>query len=141
VFQKLLKKLAAGLNRARIPYMVIGGQAVLIYGEPRLTRDIDVSLGVGAEKLEALLGLCSRLKLKTLVKDAGAFVSQTFTLPALEEKAESGSISFFPSPRTKGRPLQGRGAPGSETSPSGWRPWRTWSFTKLLPAGPGIWRM
>jgi len=29
--------------------MVIGGQAVLLYGEPRLTRDIDITLGIGVE--------------------------------------------------------------------------------------------
>lgn len=30
------------LNRLRIPYMVTGGVASVVYGEPRLTRDIDV---------------------------------------------------------------------------------------------------
>jgi len=38
----LLVNLAKALDEAGIPYMLIGGQAVLIYGEPRLTRDIDV---------------------------------------------------------------------------------------------------
>lgn len=26
--------------------MIIGGQAVMVYGEPRLTKDIDITLGV-----------------------------------------------------------------------------------------------
>ena len=43
MFQKLLKRIARELDRIKIPYMVIGGQAVLIYGEPRLTKDIDIS--------------------------------------------------------------------------------------------------
>jgi hypothetical protein len=30
------------LNRLRIPYMVTGGVASVVYGEPRLTRDIDL---------------------------------------------------------------------------------------------------
>ena len=34
--------------------MVIGGQAVLLYGEPRLTRDIDITLGVGVRELNKL---------------------------------------------------------------------------------------
>ena len=42
----LLVHLARAPDEAGIPYMVIGGQAVLIYGEPRLTRDIDVTLGL-----------------------------------------------------------------------------------------------
>ena len=32
--------------------MIIGGQAVLLYGEPRLTRDIDITLGVNANYQE-----------------------------------------------------------------------------------------
>jgi len=34
--------------------MVIGGQAVLLYGEPRLTKDIDITLGKGIESLEKI---------------------------------------------------------------------------------------
>ena len=41
MFQDLLKRVAGELSRNAIPYMVIGGQAVLLYGEPRLTKDID----------------------------------------------------------------------------------------------------
>ncbi len=48
--KELIKNLAVELSRKGIDYMIIGGQAVLIYGEPRLTRDIDITLGVGIEK-------------------------------------------------------------------------------------------
>jgi hypothetical protein len=40
MFEQLLEAIARGLERLSIPYMLIGGQAVLLYGEPRLTRDI-----------------------------------------------------------------------------------------------------
>ena len=40
MFERLLKRLARGLGQAGLQYMVIGGQAVLLYGEPRLTKDI-----------------------------------------------------------------------------------------------------
>ena len=46
MFKKLLEKIARGLDKRKIPYMVIGGNAVLIYGEPRLTQDIDITLGL-----------------------------------------------------------------------------------------------
>lgn len=36
------------LNRMRIPYLVTGGVAAVIYGEPRLTRDIDLVLDLRA---------------------------------------------------------------------------------------------
>ena len=51
MFTQLLERIALGLEQRQIPYMIIGGQAVLLYGEPRLTRDIDVTLGVGTERL------------------------------------------------------------------------------------------
>lgn len=33
--------------------MVIGGQAILLYGEPRLTRDIDITLGINVDELKS----------------------------------------------------------------------------------------
>jgi hypothetical protein len=38
---KVLKSIASFLSEAGIPYMVTGGQAVLQYGIPRFTKDID----------------------------------------------------------------------------------------------------
>ena len=51
MFNSLLKAIAQSLDRRGIPYMVIGGQAVLLYGEPRQTRDIDVTMGIGPERV------------------------------------------------------------------------------------------
>jgi hypothetical protein len=45
MFETLLERIALALEQAAVPYMVIGGQAVLLHGEPRLTKDIDVTLG------------------------------------------------------------------------------------------------
>ena len=41
MFEALLARLATELKRADIRYMVIRGQAVQLYGEPGMTRDID----------------------------------------------------------------------------------------------------
>ena len=87
MFQELLTKLARELKTSNIPYMVIGGQAVLLYGEPRLTRDIDITLGIGPEKLTSVLALAECLHLKVLVDDAEAFARKTMVLPLLEEKS------------------------------------------------------
>jgi hypothetical protein len=35
--------------------MVIGGHAAILYGEPRLTRDIDITVGMGPDRLQELL--------------------------------------------------------------------------------------
>jgi len=86
-FQNLLKKIANALDKRQIPYMIIGGQAVLVYGEPRLTRDIDVTLGVGVEERERVMSAISHIKLKFLTDDIESFVKKTMVLPALDEKS------------------------------------------------------
>lgn len=88
MFQRLLKKLASELNKNNIPYMVIGGQAVLIYGEPRLTKDIDIILGVGPEKLNQVKVVVKKLGLKILTNNIENFVRQTMVIPVLDEKSD-----------------------------------------------------
>ena len=58
-FEALLARMANALQGRGLSFMVIGGQAVLVHGEPRLTQDIDVTLGVTPDHLD----------------DVGAFVS------------------------------------------------------------------
>jgi hypothetical protein len=69
MFKKLLKKIANELNNNNIPYMVIGGQAVLLYGEPRLTKDIDLTLGIGIDGLKDINSIIQKLNLKALVNE------------------------------------------------------------------------
>ena len=85
MFEEILARIAAGLDRHRIPYMIIGGQAVLLYGEPRLTRDIDITLGVTIDRLAELLAVVKELSLKSLPEDVETFVAQTMVLPAVDE--------------------------------------------------------
>jgi len=66
--------------------MVIGGQAVLLYGEPRLTRDIDITLGVDTGCLDEILDLAGELSLRALPDDVKEFALQTMVLPCLHEK-------------------------------------------------------
>ncbi len=67
--------------------MVIGGQAVLIYGEPRLTKDIDITLGIGIDQYERVFSFVKSLKLKLLPDDPDAFIKKTMVLPVLDEKS------------------------------------------------------
>lgn len=62
--------------------MIIGGQAVLIYGRPRLTRDIDITLGVDTDKFSSVEQVCKELKLKLLVENPRDFARDTKVLPA-----------------------------------------------------------
>lgn len=77
----LLAGLARVLGASRIPFMLIGGQAVLLHGRPRLTDDIDATLGVGPEHLPAVLKACETIGLDPLPADVAAFVADTFVLP------------------------------------------------------------
>jgi hypothetical protein len=86
VFETLLKRLARELERAQIPYMVIGGQAVQLYGEPRMTRDIDLTLGLGVEGLDRILDVSTRCGLKPVTSAPAEFVRETMVLPVLEER-------------------------------------------------------
>lgn len=85
MFEELLVKLALALDEHNIPYMIIGGQAVLLYGEPRLTRDIDVTLGVDIDVLAEILGISKKLNLKPLPSKLEDFVKKTMVLPTEDE--------------------------------------------------------
>jgi hypothetical protein len=66
--------------------MIIGGQAVLLYGTPRLTRDIDITLGVDTDKFKLIEGVCSKSGLKILPENPEDFARETKVLPAEESK-------------------------------------------------------
>jgi hypothetical protein len=83
MFAQLLERLARALDRAGLPYMIIGGQAVLLYGEPRLTRDIDITLGVDVDRLSELLAIVGELRLNPLV-DPDSFTRRTMVLPCAD---------------------------------------------------------
>jgi len=86
MFEKIICSISSELKRRNIPYMLIGGQAVLLYGEPRLTRDIDITLGVDVDKLEDIISMANDLALKILPENIKSFVSKTMVLPAIHEE-------------------------------------------------------
>jgi hypothetical protein len=83
MFAELLERLAHALDQARLPYMIIGGQAVLLYGEPRLTRDIDITLGVDVDRQTDVVSVAESLALTPLVTPE-SFTKQTLVLPCLD---------------------------------------------------------
>ena len=85
MFEEILSRIGSCLKKHNIPYMIIGGRAVLLYGEPRLTRDIDITLGISPERLKELLTVVRELSLKPIPEDIESFVQQTMVLPALDE--------------------------------------------------------
>lgn len=86
MIQKVIKNIARHLDKNGIPYMIIGGQAVLLYGTPRLTRDVDITLGIDVDELFLIEAICKKLKLKILVDNPRDFANETKVLPAEETK-------------------------------------------------------
>lgn len=87
MFQQIIAKTARALAEAEIPYMIIGGQAVLRYGIVRVTKDIDITLGVNIDGLPQILEVVRGLNLKILPKDYEHFVSRTMVLPVEDGKS------------------------------------------------------
>lgn len=50
--EALLKKLAEILHKLDIPYLITGGVAVVVWGRPRFTADIDIVVELASEKLD-----------------------------------------------------------------------------------------
>lgn len=88
MFQQLLQRIALALSEQGIPYMVIGGQAVLLYGEPRLTKDVDVTLGVGPDRLNDVLCAVEDQAWNVLVENPRSFVEETMVLPCEDPQTE-----------------------------------------------------
>jgi predicted nucleotidyltransferase len=80
MFEQILARISRELEEAGLAYMVIGGQAVLLYGEPRLTKDIDITLGASLDRLPEVLKLATRMGLEPLV-DPETFTRQTMVFP------------------------------------------------------------
>ena len=74
-------RLLQPLNSTQIPYMVTGGLAAIIYGEPRLTNDVDVVLQLDPEDAERLLAV---------------FPAPGYYVPPLETVRAAGEVSISP---------------------------------------------
>lgn len=83
-FDRLIAGVAGALAARDLPFMVIGGQAVLLHGEPRLTQDIDITLAADPRRLPEVLQTCDALGLRPLPEEVESFVRRTFVLPAAD---------------------------------------------------------
>jgi hypothetical protein len=83
--ERALVDLATALSDAGIPYMVIGGLANAVWGEPRATLDIDVTVALEPEALDRLITAVVPL-FQPLVPDPASFVRETHVLPVASEQ-------------------------------------------------------
>ena len=94
MFERLLEQISIELASRSIPYLIVGGQAVLVHGEPRLTRDIDVTLGVDADRLDDILAIVTHAGWNVLVQTPHDFVQKTMVLPC-EDSATGVRLDFI----------------------------------------------
>lgn len=87
MFEAILRKTANELKKRKIPYMVIGGQAVLLYGEPRFTRDIDITLGVDIDRFEEVKAAVKSLGFNPSAEDPEGFAAKTNVFPVVDVKS------------------------------------------------------
>lgn len=85
MLSKVYEKLAKAFEKYQLPYMVIGGQAAILFREPRFTNDIDITLGIGPGGLDNILKICKEYEFRILVENPDEFVEQTFVLPVYDE--------------------------------------------------------
>jgi hypothetical protein len=52
--EKAIVGVAGALRRLQIPYMIIGGMANIVWGEPRATHDVDVTVWVEEPQIAGL---------------------------------------------------------------------------------------
>jgi len=76
-----LKQIAKLLREAKLDYAVLGGIAVSIYGEPRLTFDIDVNLMLDADNIDYFLKKAKKYGFLPLPKNIKKFVKTTGVIP------------------------------------------------------------
>lgn len=94
MFERLLQQIAIELASRSIPYLIVGGQAVLVHGEPRLTRDIDVTLGIDVDRLDDLLAIVKHAGWNVLVQAPRDFTRKTMVLPC-EDSASGVRLDFI----------------------------------------------
>lgn len=88
IVRQALRHIAQTLDRASIPYMVIGGQANLVYGQFRLTLDIDVTVGVSPFEPERLADAVFSQGYAAIDPDPIEFARRTHLLRAIDAPSE-----------------------------------------------------
>lgn len=91
----LYQEIFEALNKAKINYLVCGGAAVVLFGSPRMTADLDLIVSLDKENLENLYDVLTKLgyALKIPIKKED-FV-QKETLQRLAKEKNMKVVSFY----------------------------------------------
>jgi hypothetical protein len=78
---ELLRALAPVFRQFGDRWYLFGAQAVVVWGRPRLTGDVDVTVLLDPEEPEGLVAAMEAAGFRLRVSDAGGFVQRTRVLP------------------------------------------------------------
>jgi hypothetical protein len=78
---ELLRALSGVLGRLRVGWYVFGAQAVLHWGRPRFTQDIDVTVQLGSVQTSHLVEELQKAGFALRVEGTPAFIRQTRVIP------------------------------------------------------------
>lgn len=79
--EKEMAALVKFFNAAKIRYAILGGIAVLIYGEPRLTMDIDVNVSMGKSNMNEFLKIGAKYGFYPIPRNIRSFIKKTGVIP------------------------------------------------------------
>lgn len=86
MIKELIVNIAKQLDKNNIPYMLIGGQAVLLYGQLRLTEDIDITLGIDIDGLNKMKSILQEMGLVIPKNVEDSFVKKTNVLIGIDKE-------------------------------------------------------
>ncbi len=76
-----LKQLVSFLEEAKVEYAVLGGIAVCVYSEPRMTQDIDLNIILNMDDLTEFLSQAEKYGFRPALSNINKFVKETGVIP------------------------------------------------------------
>ncbi|MCM8813989.1 MAG: nucleotidyltransferase family protein [Candidatus Omnitrophica bacterium] len=94
-FEYQLQQVIQFLHATKIEYAIIGGVAVSLYGDPRMTQDIDVNIILDQEDLPKILQQSKKYGFAPAVPDFDRFVKEVgVLLMKFSKKGITGKFDF-----------------------------------------------
>lgn len=85
---ELLAALKKVLGPRRIRWYVFGAQAAVVYGSPRMTMDVDVTIALPTEKVRPLVAALLRSGFNSRARDLEAFFERSRVIPLVHGKTK-----------------------------------------------------
>ncbi len=85
---ELLESFARLMHARSWPWYVFGAQAVVAYGRPRMTADVDVTVDIGKESAEVLIRALTDDDFEPRIELSDDFISQARLLPLVHTPTE-----------------------------------------------------